>query len=86
MSGLTEEQLRGIEEYANNHGVPDEILTLVAEVRKLREALEWYATSANYMHTFDRAPLGTDKVEAGWRPVVLDAGQRARVALGTVPK
>lgn len=51
------------------------------EVARLREALEWYADSSNYMHTFDRHPETSDKAECGWRPVVLDAGQRARAAL-----
>lgn len=61
-----------------------------AEVARLRDALEWYARSDNYMHTFDRVAgpdvlsrmyVADEKTEAGWRPVVLDAGERARQAL-----
>lgn len=73
---------------------------LQAEVERMREGLEWYATSEHYMHQFERVPgaKGNDpssvlsrmysadsKVEAGWRPVVLDAGQRARAALSQSP-
>ena len=63
---------------------------LEAEVERLREALIWYAESDNYMHTFNRVSGETvldrmysapEKIEAGWRPVVLDAGKRARHAL-----
>lgn len=71
------------------------------ESSRYRAALEFYATSENYMHKFERVPgptgndpastlarmytAGDGKVEAGWRPVVLDAGQRARAALAAGP-
>jgi hypothetical protein len=72
-----------------------EVERLEVEVERMRGALIWYAESANYMHTFNRVPGETvldrmysapEKIEAGWRPVVLDAGKRARAALSQSPE
>lgn len=53
-----------------------------AKLAAAREALDWYATSENYMHKIERNKHGDPEVcEATWRPVVLDAGKRARDAL-----
>lgn len=60
-----------------------ENIKLTAENARLREALEWYARSDNYLHTPHSWSVADEKIEGGWRPVVFDAGDRARKALAT---
>jgi len=57
--------------------------SLRTQLKAATEALRWYATSENYVHAIRRV---NGKAEAGWRPVVLDAGERARKALATLDK
>lgn len=54
----------------------EQIATERAQSAVLRAALEWYGTSDNYMHTL-KGPEAFD------RPVVRDAGSRARATLST---
>jgi uncharacterized membrane-anchored protein len=74
---MNEQKLREIEETAKERGI-DTALALVAEVRRLQAALEWYADKSHYYNGVPRYyQSGADAVAR----LVTDNGSTARAAL-----
>lgn len=68
----------------NNQHARQDVPALVAEVRRLREALGFYGSELSYNHNFEYAERGSEVVatDISESDVVVDRGKRARAALG----
>lgn len=73
---MTEEQVKGIEEFFYLHPA---LLKLTEDWRRMRKALEFYATKDNYKPYLIQDSSG--QPDQGSPKIYLDEGQTARAAL-----